>query len=253
MTEISLVHMSVPTLDALLWEAQDGWRNRGVDHGGSEKIWENSHTFSLTSLKTFSSFNSPVCISPEIIHFDDSTGKKSIFFPRRSQQFGFVSRVLFCFLFSQHSKLHSKKNLIFFFGGGKLSNFIMVKLEVIWSSLSNAEQHLMFFCKKLFSWSSTNLFCFSFYLTALSPNKLICGLVKWLLSASIKPQASVRNEKQKDNCFISNRLTTYPFHFILKVSYLFTVLVENLAELTILVLFIVKAARASYFTFYVIL
>lgn len=117
MMEISLVHMSVPTLDALLWEAQDGWRNRGVDHGDSEKIWENSHTFSLTSLKTFSSFNSPVCISPEIIHFDDSTGKKSIFFPRRSQQFGFVSRVLFCFLFSQHSKLHSKKNLNFFWGG----------------------------------------------------------------------------------------------------------------------------------------
>lgn len=165
-----------------------------------------------------------------------------------------VLLVGFCFVFFFHNIVnYIQKRIWIFFWGGKLSNFIMVKLEVIWSSLSNAEQHLMFFCKKLFSWSSTNLFCFSFYLTALSPNKLICGLVKWLLSASIKPQASVRNEKQKDNCFISNRLTTYPFHFILKVSYLFTVLVENLAELTILVLFIVKAARASYFTFYVIL
>lgn len=131
MMEISLIHMSVPKSHALLWEAQDGWRNKGVDHWDSERIWENSHTFSLTSLKTFSSFNSLIHISPEIMHFDDSTLKKN----SQESLSNLVLLAGFCFVFCfhQYSKLHSKKNLNFYFWG-KLSNFIM-ELEVIWNSL----------------------------------------------------------------------------------------------------------------------
>lgn len=132
MMEISLIHMSVPKSHALLWEAQDGWRNKGVDHGDSERIWENSHTFSLTSLKTFSSFNSPIHISPEIMYFDNSTLKK------KSQESlsNLALLVGFCFVFCFHNIVNyiQKKNLNFYFGG-KLSNFIMVELEVIWNSL----------------------------------------------------------------------------------------------------------------------
>jgi len=40
-------------------------------------------------------------------------------------------------------------------------------------------------------------------------------------------------QKKPDNYFISNGLTTYPFHFILRDLDLFTELVEYLAELTI--------------------
>lgn len=77
--------------------------------------------------------------------------KKKAFFSQEGLN-NLVLLVGFCFVFFLHNIVNyiKKKNLNFF-GGGKLSNFIMVKLEVIRSSLSNAEQHLMFFCKKLFS------------------------------------------------------------------------------------------------------
>lgn len=63
-TEVSLIHVAAPKLAAFLWETQDGWTTKWIDHRVSEKLWENSHKVPLTSLKTFSSLISPVHISP---------------------------------------------------------------------------------------------------------------------------------------------------------------------------------------------
>lgn len=64
----------------------------------------------------------------------------------------------------------------------------------------------------------------------------------------------MKKKKKKDNYFISNGLTTYPFHLILRDLDLFTelVMLEYLAELTIFAWIIVKAEN-PYFTFYAIL
>ena len=70
--EVRLIHMPALKPAALLWETQGGWTTKWIDHRDSEKRWENSHKVSLTSLKTFSSLISPVHISPEIMHFDES-------------------------------------------------------------------------------------------------------------------------------------------------------------------------------------
>jgi len=64
--------MPAPKPAAVLWETQEGWTIKWIDHEDSEKLQKNSHKVPLTSLKILSSLISPVHISPEIMHFDDS-------------------------------------------------------------------------------------------------------------------------------------------------------------------------------------
>lgn len=55
--------------------------------------------------------------------------------------------------------------------------------------------------------------------------------------SNLRLLSGIQQQQKKDNYFISNGLTTYPFHFILRDLDLFTETVEYLAELTVFACF----------------